>query len=196
MPPPFPCAHPPRTHRRASLLRDALASQASFGAAVAHLSATKTIMKQCGPEGRGGGGGTGSLHTPIPPHSLSHSRAQVPGALGAVGGRGRHHDAQPREAVDDSHGAQWGLWTVDVARGAWYRLVTNYDPWLPDPASDPVSAQEGVGSLPWLPDPGSACFRVRGWDIGAGGSLRFFGFSTRYANASPRVTSWSHLRMV
>ena len=43
-----------------------------------------------------------------------------------------------RESIDTSHGLDWGLWRVNVSAGAWYRLVTNYDPWLPDPASDPV----------------------------------------------------------
>lgn len=44
-----------------------------------------------------------------------------------------------RESVDDSHGQAWGVRRIDVAAGAWYRLVTNYDLWLPDPPKDPVS---------------------------------------------------------
>lgn len=44
-----------------------------------------------------------------------------------------------REDVDNSHGPAWGVWRINVTAGAWYRLVTNYDPWLPDPPSDPVS---------------------------------------------------------
>ena len=47
-----------------------------------------------------------------------------------------------RESVDDSHGLAWGVRRIDVAAGAWYRIVTNYDLWLPDPPKDPVSVIE------------------------------------------------------
>lgn len=47
-----------------------------------------------------------------------------------------------RESVDDSHGLAWGVRRIDVAADAWYRIVTNYDLWLPDPPKDPVSVIE------------------------------------------------------
>ena len=61
-----------------------------------------------------------------------------------------------REDVDVSHGLDWGVWRVNVSAGAWYRLVTNYDPWLPDPASDPVSCNSWCDVVPWL----CTCIRV------------------------------------
>lgn len=48
------------------------------------------------------------------------------------------------EDVDTSHGVAWGIWRINVTAGAWYRIVTNYDPWLPDPPSDPVSRRATV----------------------------------------------------
>jgi hypothetical protein len=62
-------------------------------------------------------------------------------AISGVSGNEGAIMTRNREDVDISHGLDWGVWRINVAAGAWYRLVTNYDPWLPDPPSDPVSAR-------------------------------------------------------
>lgn len=58
-------------------------------------------------------------------------------AIAGVSGNEGAIMTRNREGVDTSHGIGWGIWRINVTAGAWYRLVSNYDPWLPDPPSDP-----------------------------------------------------------
>lgn len=139
------------------LLRDALAKQATFKDAVAYLGGTKAVMKQCVAMG------CFCVHVSCPLHprltcstscrgdivprrrfsaspllvTLSSGSRRYLAISGVSGDEGAIM-TRNRESIDTSHGLDWGLWRINVSAGAWYRIVSNYDPWLPDPASDPV----------------------------------------------------------